>query len=279
MIPNEQRTLKSAVKLSGHGLHSGDMCEVTIQPAGADSGIVFVQDGCLIPGVVASVVGLARGTTVGSNGGEIMTVEHLMAALRGSGVDNAIVEVRGSETPALDGSAGPFVDAIREVGTEAQGKPRRVYRLRERVSIEANGGCIVASPSQFLKISYALDYDHPMIGAQTVVFTFDEGAFQDEIAPARTFVLYEEVAGLLADRLAQGGSPSNTVVVWRDHLSSALRFSDEFARHKILDIIGDLALIGGELRADIVAVKSGHALNIQLARKVSEIADCDGWEG
>jgi len=278
-MANDQRTLKSVVTLSGAGLHSGDICEVTIRPADVDSGIVFVRDGRSVPGVVGSVVSSTRGTTVGCNGSEIMTVEHLMAALRGSGVDNAVVEVRGSETPALDGSSRPFVDAIREAGTEIQGRPRRTYRLRKRVCIEANGGCILASPSESLKISYTLKYDHPMIGAQTATFEFDEGAFRDEIAPARTFVLYEEVADLLADRLAQGGSLSNTIVVWRDHLSSDLRFSDEFARHKILDIVGDLALIGGELRADIVAVKSGHALNIQLARKVSEIADCDEGEG
>ncbi|MDO8683860.1 MAG: UDP-3-O-acyl-N-acetylglucosamine deacetylase [Armatimonadota bacterium] len=274
----DQRTLRGEVRLSGVGLHSGEMCEIIVRPAYVNAGITFIRDSVIIPAIAGNVVGTSRGATIGLGGVRIMTIEHLMAALRGCGVDNAQVEVIGSEIPALDGSAKPFVEAFESIGTESQGKARRRYLLRKPVWAMKNGGYILASPSESFSITYIMRYDHPMIGSQTIDFVFEESLFQREIAPARTFVLYEEVASLLTQRLAQGGSISNTIVVWQDHFSCELGFPDELVRHKALDTVGDLALLGGWLCADVVAVKSGHALNVQLAKMISEMAVCDGWE-
>jgi len=195
-----------------------------------------------------------------------------MAALRGTGIDNAFVEVQGSEMPALDGSALPFVQAISLVGAFEQREKRAVMGLAEPVWVKANGSFILAVPSKCLRITYVMRYEHPMIGSQFVRFVLHEKRFARDIAPARTFVLYEELPELKSQQLARGGSLTNAIVVWRDRMSSDLRFRDELARHKVLDLLGDLALLGEELRADIVAVKSGHALNVEFVRKVREAA-------
>ncbi|MDH7600877.1 MAG: UDP-3-O-acyl-N-acetylglucosamine deacetylase [Armatimonadota bacterium] len=266
-----QQTLASAVTLRGRGLHGGDECAVTIHPAEPDTGIVFVGLSERIPAVVDNVVDTSRGTTLGVNGTRVRTVEHLMAALRGKGIDNAVVEVRGTETPALDGSALPYVEAIDSTGVVAQDRPRATLRLREPVVVRQNGSFIAAVPGIGLRITYVLNYDHPLIGAQVVTYKFSESDFGREIAPARTFVLYEEVAELLDNDLARGGSLENAIVIWRDRVSSRLRFPDELVRHKVMDLVGDLALIGCFLEAEIVAVKSGHALNVEFAKRVREV--------
>lgn len=252
---------------------------MVIRPAEENTGIRFVTNGVEILGAVDSVTDTARGTTIGACGERVMTIEHLMAALRGCGVDNAQVEVTGGEIPAVDGSASPFVEAILAVGTKQQTACRRSYILHEPVLVRNGASFIVAVPSDRFSVSYVMRYDHPMIGAQAFTFTFGEEDFRKEIAPARTFVLYEEVEHLISQRLAQGGSLDNTIVVWQDHLSCDLRFPDELVRHKALDMIGDLAILGGIPRAEIVAVKSGHSLNAELARKLSEPGVCDGLEG
>ncbi len=271
-----QQTLASAVTLHGRGLHGGDECSVTIHPAAPHTGIVFIGSSDPIPAVVANVVDTSRGTALGVNGTRVRTVEHLMAALRGRGIDNAVVEVRGTETPALDGSALPYIEAIDAAGVVEQGLPRRILRLGEPVVVQQNGSFIAAVPGMGLRITYVLNYDHPMIGAQVATYELSECDFGREIAPARTFVLYEEVAQLLENDLARGGSVENAIVIWRDRISSGLRFPDELVRHKVMDLVGDIALIGCVLEAEIVAVKSGHSLNIEFARKVLEV--CRGEE-
>jgi len=266
---NFQRTLAKRVTISGTGLHSGDRSVVILNPAEQDVGIVFTGNGERIAGVAANVVETARGTTLGQNGTRFRTVEHLMAALHGLGIDNSYVEVQGSEMPAMDGSAMPYVDAISSVGISELGKRRSVLKLREPVWVIGNGSYILAVPSNRLKITYVMRYEHPLIGAQTATFVISESSFRRQIAPARTFVVYEELAGLAAQQLARGGSLANAIVVWRDGLSSDLRFPDELPRHKVLDLVGDLALLGGRLAAEIVAVKSGHALNVEFVRKLT----------
>lgn len=272
---DRQRTLGATAKLSGAGLHSGEIVEVVLRPADEDTGIVFLRGDTVIPAMAGNVVDTRRGTTVGTNGLTVMTVEHVMAALSGCSIDNAMVEVGGSEMPAMDGSALPFVNAIHEAGAVEQARDRRRRVLRETVSLDANGACITASPSDSFSISYELNYDHPMIGRQCVEFSLGEVDFAAEIAPARTFVLYEEVAALLNQRLAQGGNADNTIVIWQDHFSCPLRFPDELARHKALDLIGDLALAGFPINAKIRAVRSGHALNVELAKKMIQVAVYD----
>lgn len=268
---SNQWTLADSVRLSGRGLHSGSATTVVIHPSPKNTGIIFRTGGDVISGLVANVVDTSRGTTIGCNGTRVRTIEHLMAALRGKGVDNAVVEVIGSETPALDGSALPYVEAIDAVGLVDLGVPRKVVKLREPVSVQQNGSFIIAVPANQLSVTYVLNYNHPLIGAQSGTYVLSEKNFGREIAPARTFVLYEEVAGLLDNDLARGGSFDNAIVVWQDRMSSRLRFPDELVRHKVMDLIGDLALVGGLLLAEIVAVKSGHALNVEFARQVSRM--------
>jgi len=267
---NFQRTLAEPVTISGTGLHSGDSVKVILHPAEEDVGIVFAANGQRVAGLAANVVETARGTTIGLNGARFRTVEHLMAALHGLGVDNSYVEVQGSEMPALDGSAIPYVDAIGAAGTVELSKRRNMLSLQEPVWVEGKDSFILAVPSNQLKITYIMRYEHPLIGRQTATFILNESSFKQEIAPARTFVVYEELPGLVSQHLAQGGSLANTIVIWRDRLSSDLRFPDELARHKVLDLVGDLALLGGRIAAEILAVKSGHALNVEFVRKLTE---------
>ena len=270
-VASLQITVAGMVKLSGRGLHSGRDTHVVIHPAPENTGIVFSDGTQMIRGLAANVVDTSRGTTIGSNGARIRTVEHLMAALRGTGVDNALVEVLGPEAPALDGSALPYVEAIDSVGLIELGARRKTVVLSQPVWIQRNGSFVLAVPAPQLRITYVMSYDHPMIGSQLATYVFGEGDFADEIAPARTFVIYEEVAGLLDNDLARGGSLDNVIVVWRDHLSSQLRFPDELARHKVMDLVGDLSLVGGLLHAEVLAVKSGHALNVDFTREVSRV--------
>ena len=266
-----QITVAGTVKLSGRGLHSGRDTRVAIHPAPEDTGIVFSDGKNTIRGLAANVVDTSRGTTIGSNGARIRTVEHLMAALRGTGVDNALVEVLGPEAPALDGSALPYVEAIDSVGLVELDACRQAVELAEPVWIQRNGSFVLAVPAPRLRITYVMSYDHPMIGSQSATYVLGAGDFADEIAPARTFVIYEEVADLLENDLARGGSLDNVIVVWRDRLSSQLRLPDELARHKIMDLVGDLSLVGGLLHAEVLAVKSGHALNVDFAQEVCRV--------
>ncbi|MCL5103950.1 MAG: UDP-3-O-acyl-N-acetylglucosamine deacetylase [Armatimonadetes bacterium] len=270
-----QKTLAGSVRLSGTGLHSGGDTSVVIRPAPENTGVVFSDGTHIIRGLASNVVDTSRGTSIGFNGTRIRTIEHLMAALRGSGVDNAVVEVIGPELPALDGSALPYVEAIDAVGLIDLASTRKPIVLTEPVCVRQNGSFVLAVPAPRLSITYVLSYDHPLIGSQTATYVLEESDFGSELAPARTFVLYEEVEGLLNDGLSQGGSLDNVIVIWQDRMSSELRFEDELARHKVVDLIGDLALVGGLLQAEILAVKSGHALNVEFARAVSHsIAEC-----
>lgn len=263
-----QMTLAETVKLSGKGLHSGKKSVVEIHPAPENTGIVFRHGLTTMSALASNVVDTSRGTTIGFNGLKVMTVEHLMAALRGAGVDNAFIEISGGETPALDGSSGPYIEAIESVGLVEQEAERRTISLQEPVCVRRNDSFILAVPADEMRITYVMSYDHPMIGTQSCTYVLSETDFGSQIAPARTFVLYEEVAALLDRALARGGSVDNVIVIWQDRMSSALRFPDELVRHKVLDIVGDLALVGGYLNAEILAVKSGHALNVEFAKEV-----------
>lgn len=263
-----QMTLAKSVKLSGRGLHSGNDTAVEIHPAPENTGIVFRHGLHTISGLASNVVDTSRGTTIGFNGFRVLTIEHLMAALRGTGVDNAYVEVVGGETPALDGSAKAYVKAIHKVGLVEQEAERRMISLTEPICVRRSDSFILAVPADKMSITYVIDYDHPMIGSQSSNYVLNEADFAKEIAPARTFVLYEEVAGLLDRELARGGSLDNVIVIWKDRMSSRLRFRDELVRHKVMDIVGDLALVGGIINAEILAVRSGHALNVEFAKEV-----------
>lgn len=265
-----QRTLAERVTITGTGLHSGERSVVVLHPAEEDTGIVFSSNGRRLAGLATHVVDTSRGTTLGCGELRFRTIEHLMAAISGLGIDNVLVEVEGPELPALDGSSMPYVEAISAAGTVELSKRLNLLKLREPIWVKRGDSFILAVPSDSLRITYVLSYNHPLIGSQTASFDMIEGTFEKEIAAARTFVMYEEIAGLVSQDLAKGGSLSNAIVVWQDKLSSELRFDNELARHKVLDLIGDSALAGGRLAADIVAVKSGHTLNVEFARAVIE---------
>jgi UDP-3-O-[3-hydroxymyristoyl] N-acetylglucosamine deacetylase len=263
-----QTTLRDSIRLAGKGLHSGESVTVDVHPAPSHTGIVFKNGSTDVPAKASSVVDTSRGTTVGSNGHRYRTVEHLLAALRGCGVDNAVIEMQGPEAPAMDGSAGPYAEAIESAGLVSLDSYRRCLGLDEPICVRNNGSFILAVPAEEMTVTYVMNYNHPMIGSQVFTYTLNELDFATEVAPARTFVLYEEVAALLESDLALGGSLENVIVVWKSYMSTALRYKDELVRHKVVDMVGDLSLAGGIIRADILAVKSGHTLNIELARLV-----------
>lgn len=269
VLPEYQKTIAKSVTLSGTGLHSGNMTSVTVHPAPENSGIKFRKGDVFIPGLAECVVDTSRGTTLGVNGACVQTIEHIMAALRGMGVDNAVVDISGPELPALDGSALPYCRAIVDVGLVRQDVQRKTIQLNEPVYVRHKDSFILAIPSDVQRITYVLNYKHPLIGRQSKTYVLDEWNFAEEIAPARTFVLYEEVAALLERGLSKGGSIENAIVLWQDRISSEVRYSDELVRHKVMDLVGDVALIGGLLQAEILAVKSGHALNVAFAQEIT----------
>lgn len=271
-----QLTLGQTVTVSGVGLHSGQPCAVTLRPASADQGITFFRGSGSVrlnPRAVADtrrctalrlVEGPAAQPTTNGSVDTVETVEHLLASLHALGVDNVSIEVTGPEVPAVDGSALPWVSAIRgaglvELATEAWAfTPSRSFAIVHRDS------CVAVSPAKDLTVTCVTHFDHPLLGTQCGQFVVDADRFESEIAPARTFGFAEEVAALRKSGLARGGSHENAVVIYDDHVSSPLRFPDEFLRHKALDLVGDLFVLGRRLRASVYAVRPGHTVNAAL---------------
>jgi UDP-3-O-[3-hydroxymyristoyl] N-acetylglucosamine deacetylase len=271
---SQQRTLKSPVAIEGVGLHTGEFARVIVRPAPADAGMVFVRTdrgGAEIPASHEHVVSTSLATTVSAHGVSVGTVEHLLAALFGLGVDNARIEIDGPEIPILDGSAAPFVDAVKAAGIVGQGARRRSLHLRRPVAVRHGERTVLALPSEDLRISYAIDFAHPAIGYQAVTLRLDEKVFAASIAPARTFCLLRDVNAMRDSGLALGGSLDNALVVGDDGpVNGELRFRDEFVRHKVLDLIGDLALAGAPLRAHVIVFKGGHRMHAALVQKIAE---------
>lgn len=274
-----QRSLAAAVVVSGRGLLGGEMAEARIEPAPADSGILFeradLDPPVRIPAVVDHAVSLARRTTLRSGETSIDTVEHCLSALAGLGIDNAVIRLRGPELPCGDGSALPFVDAMLDAGIVELDAPRRVFRVREPIVIEEGGGSIAALPTSKpgLQVVYELDYADrsDRIGRQTLSYDPNRLDYRREIAPARTFSLKEEAEALQAQGLGTHLSPKDVLVIGEDGpIENAFRFEDEPVRHKVLDVLGDLSLVGRPLQARIVAGRSGHALNRRLAMRLRE---------
>lgn len=265
-----QGTIRREVSLEGIGLHSGAQTRVTLIPAAADTGILFRgPDGTLIPANVEHVVDSNFATTVGAYGIHIRTVEHLMAAAAATGVDNLLVDVGGVEIPAVDGSAKPFVDLLQSAGITALPAPRRSIAIDEPVRVGDEGRWIQVLPAETFRISYTLDNSHPAIGVQAATFDMTEEIFVKEVAPARTYGFLRDVPMMRKNGLALGGSLDNAVVVGkRSVLNESLRFGDEFVRHKVLDLVGDLFLLGHSITAHVVARNAGHALNFELVKAI-----------
>ncbi|MBI9111521.1 UDP-3-O-acyl-N-acetylglucosamine deacetylase [Maridesulfovibrio ferrireducens] len=262
-----QTTIQKTVRCKGIGLHSGKQVEIVLRPAVEDTGILF----SLHTGVGSSfitpnpdlVVATGLATTLGNGKDSVSTVEHLLAAVRGMGIDNIHIEVRGNELPIMDGSAGPFVYLLRQAEVMELSKARRVMAVTKAINFEQDGKYVRAYPHDGFAIDYTIDFDHPQIGRQTLSLEITPDVFVDELAKARTFGFLKEVEYLHANGLALGGSLDNAVVLDDYGIlnEDGLRFVDEFVRHKILDFIGDMAVMEAPLQGRFEIFASGHALN------------------
>src|SRR5947209_8714802 len=273
--PELQQTLGKTVGFSGTALHTGEKVTLKLHPAPADHGIKFkrkdLQDEPTIDAKIDNLKTVERATTIGEGPVRVHTVEHVLAALWAMGVDNAVVEMDANEPPIGDGSAQAYVDLIRKAGVTAQDEPRKFFDLRETMHVESKtGALVVLLPDEKFRISCTQAGPNNQF-AQFLSMEVTPAVFEREIAPARTFVYYEDVEPLMEKNLIKGGSLENAIVVRGEAVLSKepLRFPDEFVRHKILDIIGDLALVGRRIRGHVVAVKPGHGVNAELARALA----------
>ena len=271
-----QKTVAREGKLSGTGLHTGEPCTVVLKPAPADAGLSFLRQGRLVSrlssdsGIKFSADAI-RCSYIGEENNRILTVEHLLASVRGLGISNLEIDVLGPEVPGLDGSALPFVRLLRELGIVDQGKALDFYRISEPIFCYDKSKAIAIYPAESFSISYLLDYEHPYLRGQKVDFELTPEVFEAEIAPARTFCTDAEASELQKNGFGLGASTENTLVVASDGSHRpGLRFEDEPARHKVLDILGDMQLLGFPVLGRIVAVRSGHTLNRRLAEEIKK---------
>ena len=274
---NEQRTLRRSISCAGIGLHSGTKVTLSLKPAPADYGIRFRRadlGGLEVPATVKHVGGIHYATGLASETAKVNTVEHLLAALMSLGIDNAVVELNSPEVPIMDGSAAPFVYLIQEAGIKHLPASRRYLKVLRPLSLSRGEKRIALYPSDHFKVTYSIAFDHPMLRHQSRTLRITEDAFVDEIAPARTFGFLKEVEMMRQSGLALGGSLENAVVIGDTAvLNNTLRFDDEFVRHKILDVIGDMALIGRPIIGHLVAHRGGHALHTEFAASVLDAVD------
>jgi UDP-3-O-[3-hydroxymyristoyl] N-acetylglucosamine deacetylase len=271
MVQN-QKSLARAIELEGVGLHSGKMVRLRVLPAEADSGLVFVRRDAADAEIPASHRFLNGGnlsTTLSRGSVQVATVEHLLSALRGMSIDNARIELDGPEVPILDGSALTFVRLFREAGLRSLGKARRFLTLTRPVRVKAGEKEILALPDNIYQATYGIDFPQTPIGAQTISIEVSEEDYAETIAPARTFCLLRDVEAMRRSGLALGGSLENALVVSEEGvMNGSLRFPDEFVRHKVLDLVGDLSLLGAPIRAHVIAFKGGHRLHAALVAKI-----------
>jgi len=257
-----QKTIKQAFSLSGLGLHSGTKSSLNFSPAPPNTGIVFVKERKLIKAGIESVKDSRRGTTL--NG--IAVVEHLLAAIFGLGLNNLQVELNGEEIPVMDGSALPYLEAFEAAGLIEQPEREKAFTLNSPIKVSDGDAYIEALPSSGFSVYFMVDF--PVVGKQHFLFDPQKNSFKKEIAPARTFGYIEEYELLKEQGLARGASFENALILSKDGYVNTPRFADEMVRHKILDLIGDLALLGQPLLAEVKAFKSGHKLNLALARQI-----------
>jgi UDP-3-O-[3-hydroxymyristoyl] N-acetylglucosamine deacetylase len=271
---NLQRTIKREIDCRGVGLHSGRKINMKILPAGIEEGIVFIRRDMpghnMVKARFENVSNTTLATTIGMNGASVSTIEHLMSAFAGMGVDNAIVEIDGPEVPIMDGSAFPFVSLLKDVGTRLQEKDKKILVINNVVSVSDDSGTAMLLPFPEFKITYKIDFKHPLIGQQFYSITISAITYETEISAARTFGFLKDVEYLQAKGLALGGSLKNVVVLNDKGIinKEGLRYADEFVKHKILDAIGDLALTGMPIKGHFIAYKSGHKLNYLLLKEL-----------
>ena len=281
MLALRQQTLKGPVELEGTGLHSGAHVQMRVLPAPADRGIVFrrsdIEGAPEVPACIDQVAEVGRATALVHEGVRVRTVEHLLAAVAALEIDNLIIELNGEEPPAADGSAEPFVRMLLEAGIEQQQASAAVWKCSKPLVVTEGSSRYAVLPDDRYVVSASIEFDHPVIGRQHASYPIQSELFGQEIASARTFGFLEEAEQLRAVGLAHGADTGNTVVLTAEGVYEGveLRFADEFVRHKILDIVGDLALVGQRIQAQIVAERPGHRGNIELARAIAEQARHD----
>ncbi len=279
MADRKQHTIAREAALEGIGVHTGEPATLTIKPAPPDAGVVFARTDLSpapsIPANLEHVTATELGTSVGAGGVDVLTVEHVLAALAALEVDNATLELDGPEVPILDGSFAPWVRAIREAGREAQKAEAEVVEIIDPVSVEDDqGGAYVALPDDGFRISATIEFDHPAIGLQHARFIINHERFEDDLAHARTFGFQADAQALRAQGLARGASLANTIVLdGNGVMNDGLRYPDEFLRHKVGDMVGDLALMGGRFQGMVVAERPSHRGNIALARAIRAAHD------
>lgn len=265
-----QRTIKQEIACSGIGLHSGRKVQLRLLPAPPDSGVTFRRtdlQGSEIPAQSAFVSRVDFATSLCREAAEVKTVEHLLGAFYGMGLDNATVELDAAEVPILDGSAAPFVHLLKEAGTVNQNRTRRYLRVLKPMEVSEPGRWIKVLPADELRVTYTIEFLHPLIRQQTLTIPLNEATFEDQISPARTFGFMRDVEALRVRGLTLGGSLDNAVVLSESGvLNRTLRFPNEFVRHKILDVLGDLSLAGFPLKAHVLVHKGGHRLHAQMAK-------------
>lgn len=279
-----QRTLKNIIRCTGIGLHSGAKTSLTLRPAPENSGIVFHRtdlSGALIPAQVGNVVDTRLCTTLtNQDDARVSTVEHLLAAFSGLGVDNAYVDLDSPEVPIMDGSAAPFVFLLQCAGIQTQKAPKKFIRIKKPVAVEdaERGASAAFEPSSGFQINFMIDFDHPLLNEQQIELDLSETSFVKEVSRARTFGFLKEVETLQSNGLARGGSLDNAIVIgdFRILNEGGLRYDNEFVRHKVIDAIGDLYLLGHPVIGRFRGVRSGHALNNNLLCKL--LADAEAWE-
>ena len=279
-----QRTLKSTVRATGVGLHTGHKVHMALRPAAPDTGIVFCRSDLpgnpAIPAHALNVVDTRLATVIEKDGARVSTVEHLMSAFAGLGVDNAYVDVSAEEVPIMDGSAGTFVFLIKSAGLEEQAAAKRYVRVLKKVALEQGDKTVRLEPFNGFKLGFSIEFKHPVFEAtrSVVEVDFAEVSFEKEISRARTFGFTQDVEAMRSQGLGRGGSLDNAIVIddFRVLNSEGLRFDDEFVKHKALDAVGDLYMVGHPLIGAFHGHKSGHALNNQLVRAL--LADRTAWE-
>ncbi|HEX9811857.1 MAG TPA: UDP-3-O-acyl-N-acetylglucosamine deacetylase [Burkholderiales bacterium] len=280
----KQRTLKNVIRATGVGLHTGEKVYLTLRPAAVDSGIIFRRTDLPQPVEIRAcpenVSDTRLSTTIECNGVRVSTVEHLMSAFAGMGIDNAYVDLTAPEVPIMDGSAGPFVFLVQSAGIVEQSAPKRFMRIKRRMKLADGDKWAAFEPFEGFKVSFAIDFNHPTFrnSTQRAAVDFSTTSFVKEVSRARTFGFMADLESLRQSGLARGGGVDNAIVLddFRILNEDGLRYEDEFVKHKVLDAIGDLYLLGHPLIGAFSAYKSGHSLNNRLLRRL--VAQSDAWE-
>ncbi|MSS75726.1 MAG: UDP-3-O-acyl-N-acetylglucosamine deacetylase [Methyloglobulus sp.] len=280
----KQRTLKNTIRATGVGLHTGEKVYLTLRPAEPNTGIRFRRVDLEFPVTIQAAPGnvgeTVLSTTLVSGTTKISTIEHLLSAFAGLGIDNAIIDVSAAEVPIMDGSAGPFVFLLQSAGVEEQDCPKQYIRIKRKVMVEDGDKWATFEPFDGFKVTFTIDFEHPAFedNVKTATMDFSSTTFVKEVSRARTFGFMKDIEMLRQNNLALGGSLDNAIVIDDSKIlnEDGLRYADEFVKHKILDAIGDLYLLGHSLIGQFTGYKSGHGLNNKLLRAL--LADTDAWE-